>query len=103
MAPTGADVGRSNLEYHAKWCVECTAWVEMEGGQGELSIFCVVLHCIPLSGIFSQRIFFEFTPKVEHTLEVSFKSRNLRPEDSWHLLLIVVHPDHEGQGTHYDS
>jgi hypothetical protein len=61
------------------------------------------LHCIPLSDIFSQRIFFEFTPKVEHTLEVSFKSRNLRPEDSWHLLLIVVHPDHEGRGTHYNS
>jgi hypothetical protein len=48
-----------------------------------------------------QRIFFEFMPKIERTLEQSFKSRGIKVMDSWHLLIVAVDPDHEGKGANH--
>jgi len=47
-----------------------------------------------------KRILFDFAPKVERALDKSFQSRpgDIKPIDSWHLLLIAVDPDHEGRG-----
>jgi len=44
-----------------------------------------------------KRIFFELS-EVERTLEQSFQSQGLKPIDSWHLVVIAVDPNHEGQG-----
>jgi hypothetical protein len=76
--------------------VRSGAWSVLRGWkwqrrQGELNIFCVVLHRIPLSGTFSQRISLGFTPKVEHTLEVSFKSRNLHVANSLQPRQVYYH------------
>ncbi|EJC99777.1 uncharacterized protein FOMMEDRAFT_58472, partial [Fomitiporia mediterranea MF3/22] len=45
-----------------------------------------------------KRLTVEFSPAVEHALEKTFKARQLDRLDSWHLLTIVVDPEHEGNG-----
>ncbi|RDX44026.1 hypothetical protein OH76DRAFT_1409523 [Lentinus brumalis] len=45
-----------------------------------------------------KRVLFEFSPAVEHSLEKSFKARGLERLDSWHLLTVVVDPDHQKKG-----
>ena len=48
--------------------------------------------------LLSQRVLFDFSPAVEHSLEKSFKARGLDRLDSWHLLEMVVDPAHQKQG-----
>ncbi|TFK91590.1 hypothetical protein K466DRAFT_482487 [Polyporus arcularius HHB13444] len=45
-----------------------------------------------------KRVLFEFSPAVERSLEKSFKARGLERLDSWHLLTVVVDPDHQKKG-----
>ena len=41
---------------------------------------------------------FEFSPAVEGNLERTFKAHGHDRLDSWHLLEIVVDPDHQKRG-----
>ncbi|KAI0706767.1 hypothetical protein C8T65DRAFT_727857 [Cerioporus squamosus] len=45
-----------------------------------------------------KRVLFEFSPTVEHSLKKSFKARGLDRRDSWHLLQVVVDPNHQKKG-----
>ncbi|RDX42374.1 hypothetical protein OH76DRAFT_1362923 [Lentinus brumalis] len=45
-----------------------------------------------------KRVLFEFSPAVERSLEKSFKARGLERLESWHLLTVVVDPDHQKKG-----
>ncbi|EIM91636.1 uncharacterized protein STEHIDRAFT_128452 [Stereum hirsutum FP-91666 SS1] len=45
-----------------------------------------------------KRVLFDFSPAVEHSLNLAFGSRGLDRRDSWHLLEMVVDPPFEGKG-----
>ncbi|KAF7793537.1 hypothetical protein EIP86_004651 [Pleurotus ostreatoroseus] len=51
------------------------------------------------SGILKiQRVLLDFSPAVERSLVKSFKAHDMDRVDSWHLLEMVVDPEHEGKG-----
>ncbi|KAI0685985.1 hypothetical protein C8T65DRAFT_712458 [Cerioporus squamosus] len=45
-----------------------------------------------------KRVLLEFSPAVERSLEKSFKAHERERLDSWHLLAVVVDPNHQGKG-----
>ncbi|KAK7049838.1 hypothetical protein VNI00_005268 [Paramarasmius palmivorus] len=45
-----------------------------------------------------KRVLVDYSPHIEHSVDVAFKQRSLERLDSWHILEMGVDPPHEGKG-----